>query len=100
MSLFAASSVLAQQQYNPKPFINEHSDFFRVLNSEPSDVSLGYYYQPETEAKDGPGKFDLQRFYTGFELPAPILNSRFATRQPARHAIAIPSPLAPSGLLV
>ncbi|MCC6934003.1 MAG: hypothetical protein IT292_12265 [Deltaproteobacteria bacterium] len=77
LSLFIFALPCFSESSKSEAFVNSHNDFFHLLNSDPDDIKIGYYYQPETEEDGGPGEFELQKAFSRLELPLPTSNDAY-----------------------
>lgn len=73
------NTAQADEESKPKLFRDLHGDYFHLLLPDYSDIKVGYGYQPEIEEDGGPGEFNLNRFFGGFNLPLPVTQNTFFT---------------------
>lgn len=77
LGLTFTSAAIAEGAH--QQFVNEHSSFFRVFNTETAEARLGYHYEPSHEEKDGIGEFDLNAYFLKGDVPT-ALNKDFFLR--------------------
>lgn len=59
-------------------FSKAHGDFFRLMFAEREDLKASYTLQRDVKEKDGPGKYDLDRFLFQGEVALPFQRDTYA----------------------